>query len=121
MIKEFSCIVCPNSCHLKVEEKDGKMIVTGNTCKRGETFALKEISHPERSLCTTIKTSFKDVPVLPVRINGEVGKEKIMDVMKEINSVTLNKEVGINEVIIKNILKLGVDVIATSNILKERK
>ena len=32
MKKEFVCIVCPNSCHLTVEEKDGELKVSGNRC-----------------------------------------------------------------------------------------
>ena len=34
-VQEMTCIVCPNGCRLQVMEKDGKIEVTGATCKKG--------------------------------------------------------------------------------------
>ena len=42
-MKEYTCIVCPRSCRITVEEKDGELVITGNTCKRGYEFAKNEI------------------------------------------------------------------------------
>lgn len=35
-MKNLTCIVCPNGCHLQVEEADGSYIVHGNRCPRGK-------------------------------------------------------------------------------------
>lgn len=112
-MKELVCIVCPNGCLLKVDEKNLK--VEGNKCKKGEEFAISELTAPKRTLTTTVKTAFKDVPVLPVRVSGEIPKDKIFDVMKEINKTVVDKTVKRGEAVIKNVLNLGVDVIATSS------
>ena len=118
-MRELVCIVCPKGCTMKIEEKDGEISVTGNSCKRGASFAVSEMTEPKRTVCTTVRTVFKDAPVIPVRVSAEIPKDRIFDVMREINAVTLSSPVGRNDVIIKNVLGLGADVIATSGVLKE--
>lgn len=117
-MKELVCIVCPRGCTMKIEGEGENITVTGNTCKRGEAFALSEMTEPKRTICSTVKTSFKEVPVLPVRVSSDVPKDKIFDVMSEINKVTVTEKIDRGEPVIKNVLGLNVDVIATSNILK---
>ena len=116
---ELVCIVCPRGCTMHIEEKDGETVVIGNTCKRGERFAISEMTEPKRTICSTVRTSFDAVPVLPVRVSDEIPKDRIFDVMAEINKVCLRERVGRGEPVLKNVLGLGVDVIATSDILKE--
>ena len=118
-MRELVCIVCPKGCTMKIEEKDGEISVTVNSCKRGASFAVSEMTEPKRTVCTTVRTVFKDAPVIPVRVSAEIPKDRIFDVMREINAVTLSSPVGRNDVIIKNVLGLGADVIATSGVLKE--
>jgi len=118
-MKELTCIVCPNGCSLRIDEST--LEVTGNTCKRGESFAKNELTHPMRTISTTVKTSFKNHPVLPVRVSGDIPKDRIFDCMKEINKQIVTKALKCGDIVIKNILSLGVDVIATSDILLEEK
>lgn len=117
-MKELVCIVCPRGCTMKIEEKDGVYKVSGNFCKRGEKFAETEMTQPMRTICTTVRTSFKDVPVLPVRVSSDIPKDKIFDVMKKINETTVTERISRGDKVIENVLGLGVDVIATSDILK---
>ncbi len=121
MTKELVCIVCPRSCRMTITSEGDELVVTGNTCKRGKEFAINEMTDPRRTVCTTVRTSFPSVPVLPVRVSGAIPKNRIFDLMREVNSVTVSKRIGREEVVVKNILDLGVDLIATSNILKDDK
>lgn len=44
---EYTCIVCPLSCHLTVSEgQDGTISVSGNGCKRGEEHGKMNILNP---------------------------------------------------------------------------
>lgn len=117
-MREMTCITCPNGCHLQIEERDGKILVTGNQCKRGEAFAISELTHPMRTICSTVRTTCREIPVLPVRVSQEIPKERIFDVMKEINRVVLDHPVSAGDVIIPHVLGLEADVIATSNVLR---
>lgn len=119
MTKELVCIVCPRSCRMTITSEGDELVVTGNTCKRGKEFAINEMTDPRRTVCTTVRTSFPSVPVLPVRVSGAIPKNKIFDLMREVNRITVSKRIGREEVVVSNILDLGVDLIATSNILKD--
>ena len=118
-MKEFSCIGCPRGCLLHVEEENGGFTVMGNSCPRGREFAISEMTAPKRTICSVVKTVFADAPVLPVRVSADIPKEMIFDVMGEINSVTLTERIGRGDVVIENVLGLGVDVISTSDLLKQ--
>lgn len=119
-MKELTCIVCPNGCVLHVEGEPGSFKVKGNQCKRGADFAAAEMTHPVRSVCSTAATVFPDVPVIPVRVSKEIPKERIFDVMEEINKIVVSERVKRGTVLIKDVLGLGADVIATSSILSEQ-
>ena len=119
-MKQLVCIGCPRGCRLTIEEKDGEFIVSGNSCPRGKAFAVSEMTMPKRTICSTVKTSFPDAPVLPVRVSDDIPKDKIFDVMRAINAVPLTERIGRGDAVIKNVLGLGVDVIATSDLLKQK-
>lgn len=114
------CIVCPNGCELTAEKPDGAINVSGNKCPRGIEFAKAELTHPMRTVCSTVRTAFPLHPVLPVRTGGEIPKERVRDLMKELQSVTVTKPLGVGDTVIENVLGLGVNIIATSDLLKRR-
>ncbi|MDR2185834.1 MAG: DUF1667 domain-containing protein [Treponema sp.] len=118
-MKEILCIICPNGCRLRAEEKGGELKVAGNRCSRGIDFARAEIISPMRSVTTTVRTVFPDIPVLPVRTGGEIPKGKILELMQFLGGVTVKEPLGIGETAAENILGLGINMIVTSNILKE--
>lgn len=118
-MKEMVCITCPNSCRMTVELLDGKWVVEGNRCPRGQKFAEEEMVCPKRTFSTTVRTAWKEVPVIPVRVSEEVPKEKIFEIMKEINHFTVRECIGRNEVLIPHVLGLDADVIVASDCLKE--
>lgn len=120
---EMVCIVCPNGCLLNVEpgqDNGDAYRVTGNLCPRGAAFAQTEMTNPQRTICSTVRTAFADVPVLPVRVSKEIPKDRCFDVMREIAKVRVDTVVRRGDPVIKNVCGLGVDVIATSDLLAWR-
>lgn len=115
MKKNLICVSCPLGCPIEVEIENGEVVsVTGNTCKRGDAYARSEITNPVRSLTTSVKVENGLHPVVPVKSSGPVPKDKMFDCMKEINSVTVKAPVKIGDIVIENILGLGVDIVATN-------
>ena len=56
--KKLICIGCPLGCELCAVLERGEVIsVTGNTCKRGDAYARKELVSPERTVTSTVKMS----------------------------------------------------------------
>lgn len=111
------CIVCPNGCRLTVTIDGEDITVTGQKCPKGKTYAIAEMTEPKRSVTTTVRTVFEEAPVLPVRTNGEIPKDKIFDLMKLLDGFILNKRIKRGEAILRNVFDSGVDVIATSGML----
>ena len=116
-MKNLVCIVCPRGCSLQVEENGGEFTVTGNFCKRGHDFAVAEMTCPMRTICSTVATVFPECPALPVRVSRDIPKNRIFDVMREINSVTVDRKMKRGDVIIENVLGLGADIICTSDLM----
>lgn len=115
MIKMI-CIVCPRGCHLEVDEN---LNVTGHACKRGEVYALNEIKNPTRMITSTVKVIGGEITRLPVVTSAPIPKGKIFAVMDELDKVIVQAPIALHDIIIKNILHLNVDIIATRPIEKK--
>lgn len=108
-MKELTCIICPKGCSLKI---DDKLNVTGAGCPRGVRYAKKELTHPERTVTSTVEIKDAFITRLPVKTDKPVLKEKMMDVMAEIKKTCVTAPVKKGDVIIKDVCSLGVDVVA---------
>ncbi len=115
MERILTCIVCPRGCTLRVELGENKEVlsVAGNACKRGVAYAENECTHPRRTVTSTVRC--EDGSVVACKTSDTVPKELVFDVMKAINAVRANNNLQIGDIIIKNVLDLGVDVVATSH------
>lgn len=114
--RNLTCIVCPMGCPLTVELNGKEVIsVSGNTCKRGEAYAVAECTAPVRTLTSTVKTEKSGV-MLPVKSATALPKEKIFDCMAEVNSITATLPVKIGDVIIADVCGTGIDIVAAKNI-----
>lgn len=114
MKKELICISCPLGCHLTVDSEN--KTVTGNTCKRGEVYGLNEVINPVRVITSTVKIEGARLPVLPVKTNDAIPKNMNFEAMKIINSVTCTATIKVGDVIIKDILGTGIDVVAARSL-----
>ncbi len=117
-MREMICIACPVGCHLTIDEN---LHVKGNLCQRGEKYAIEEITHPTRILTTTVKTTSLINPRLSVKTKDPIPKELLFEAMEILNSITIENNVKIGDVIVKNILNTGVDMIATKTIIINNK
>ena len=113
-MKKIYCITCPSGCLLTVIGAGYDTAVDGNKCEKGREFALHEMSNPSRTLTTTVRTKFPGVPVISVRTNGEIPRNKLMDAMNELSEVMVDTELGCGDTLLEDVAKTGVSVIVTS-------
>lgn len=115
--RELVCVACPLGCGITVSIGDnGEVLeVTGNTCKRGDTYARNEVTAPARSLTTTVRVDGGKAYVVPVKSAGPIPKGMMFQCMEEINKASIKAPVKIGDVVIKDILGTGVDIVATNN------
>ena len=112
-MKEIICIMCPKGCRLTV---DDELNVTGNTCPRGITYGKQEVTDPRRYLTSTVKIENSEYRRLPVISSGDLPKDRVNDVVKFLDTVTVTPPVMVKQVIVENVLGLGVDIVATRTI-----
>ncbi len=112
---DFICTKCPMGCMLHLTINNDEITVTGNTCKMGEKYGINEYTNPVRTITTSVLCNTPvGAKMISVKTNDDVPKSKLNECLCEIKKVTLEQEkVNIGDVIIKNILGLGVDVVAT--------
>lgn len=114
-MRNITCTVCPMGCSLVVSKVDGEYKVEGNTCKRGAKYGVEEVTNPRRVITTTVKLNGGYLNLLPVKTNDSVPKELMFDIMKLLDRVEVNAPVSVGDVIVKDVLGTGVDVVSAKS------
>lgn len=120
MIREFTCIICPNGCELRAEVEGGEVrTVSGAACARGEEYARQEITAPMRNIATSVLVEGGCLPLASVRLTKPIPKGRIFEAMEQIKGITLKAPVQAGTVVLRGILGLDSDVIVTKTVEKE--
>lgn len=116
-IRNLTCIGCPMGCSLTVEMENGEVLsVTGNTCKRGDIYARKEVTNPTRIVTSTVMVTGSDLTnMVSCKTESDIPKGKIFDCVKALKGVSIQAPVHIGDVIVENVADTGVNIIATRN------
>ncbi len=112
-MKELTCIVCPRGCRLKV---DDDMNVYGNACPRGEKYAIQELTNPTRTVTSSIRVTNRPYTLVSVKTDKPIPKDKMFEVMKEIDKLSIAAPTRIGQVVKENILGLDSNIVITKNI-----
>ncbi len=120
-VKSLTCIACPVGCQMEVTINGDEFIVTGNTCNRGPEYAKNELTNPTRVLTTTVAIKEGFLNRLPVVTVGEIPKGKLFEAMDVINKTLVQAPVKVKDVIIKDLLGTGIDVVAARSMEKKAK
>ncbi len=129
-MKELICITCPMGCHLSVDSDElGELKVTGNRCIRGEQYAREEVLNPKRVVTYACEALFPEdfslaagyelVHRVPVRTTNAFPKERIPELIAALRSVSILVPVARGDIVIKDALGTGIDVIVTRTIALE--
>lgn len=114
MTRNLTCIVCPRGCDLTVTLEDGKVVsVSGNSCRRGHTYAENECTHPVRTVTSTM--ACENGGVVAVKTDKSIPRELVFACMKEINAHKAPAGTKIGDVLIEGVLGTDACVVATQN------
>ncbi|MFA6142084.1 MAG: DUF1667 domain-containing protein [Candidatus Omnitrophota bacterium] len=113
MRKKMICIECPNGCVLNVDTDSKPLKITGNKCPKGIKYAILEIENPERVLTSSVLTEGLTLKMVPVRTDKPIPKKDLLKAMEEIKKVRVKAPVRVGDVIIEDLLGLGVKIVAT--------
>ena len=87
--RELICIGCPMGCRMTVTMEQSQVTqVSGNTCRRGEAYARREVTNPTRIVTSTVR-------------------------VKALQELVVEAPVRIGEVLLSDVAGTGVDIVAT--------
>lgn len=110
----MTCIGCPMGCQVEVEKlADGTLKVTGQTCPRGELYAKKEVTAPERMVTALVHVKGTKKP-LSVKTKTAIPKAKIFDVLAVLKTTEVAAPVAIGDVVVNDVCGTGVPIVATA-------
>jgi len=124
-LREYTCVVCPNGCSLRIEVKDGEkpelIRVEGNICKRGETWARQEVENPMRTIASSVLVRGGAFPLASVRTDSPIPLQSIMPVMDEIRKMILDAPVQIGDLVIERPADTDCRIIVTRSVQKKKR
>ena len=112
----ITCIVCPMGCPLVVTKTDDGYKVEGNTCKRGEKYGVEELTNPKRVITTTVRLENSYLNLLPVKTKESISKDMMFEIMRELDTIKVSAPISVGDVIVKNILDTGIDVVSAKTV-----
>jgi len=118
--RHFVCVVCPIGCEIDVVHDGSKIIsMEGSKCKKSEEFVSQELIEPMRILTTTVRIRGARWPVIPVRTDKSVPKRLFPRIMGQLRRIKLQAPVNILDVVVRNIVGTGANIIATRTMPRE--
>ncbi len=112
------CIVCPVSCPVDVEwtQEGGVTGIKNHLCRLAFDYVEGELFDPRRLLTTSLPVDGGDWPLVSVKTDPPIPKDKMLEAMDEITGVRVDAPIAVGDVLITNLLGTGSDVIATRNV-----
>ncbi|MDR1137105.1 MAG: DUF1667 domain-containing protein [Synergistaceae bacterium] len=117
-MKEYTCIVCPKSCTVRVEEREnepGGLKFDGYGCHRGVKYARTEYENPKRLLCTTVRIGECSIRRLPVVSDADIEKRMLGQCFDYLHKISVKAPVRGGDVIVRNIMNSGANIIAAQD------
>ncbi len=119
VVKVIRCIVCPTGCQIQAIPKGSEIVFEGYTCNRGLEYVQQEYFEPKRILTTTIRVENGFLPLIPVRTDKPILKDKIRDALNEIAKSVVKAPIKMGEILIDNIFGLESNVIASRDLAEK--
>ena len=120
MEREFTCIICPNGCLIKVEyEGTSIKSIKGDECPKGKDYVKNEITNPLRVFTGSVLVDNGDFSLVSVKTSGPIPKKYLKKVGEITCRIKVEAPVIIGQAIAFNLLNENINLIATRKIRKK--
>jgi len=120
MKREFTCIICPNSCRIPVEY-EGKEIkdIGGAECPKGKDYVKNEICNPLRMFTGSVLIENGNFSLVSVKTSAPVPKKYLKKIGEVTRYLKVKAPIKIGQVIAYNLLDENINLIATRKIIEK--
>lgn len=80
--------------------------------QKGDIYARKEVTNPTRIVTTTVRVSGGAAPMINVKTQSDIPKDKIFECVAALKGVTIQAPVAIGDVVLENVAGTGVNIVA---------
>lgn len=119
MIGETICRECNKKCILCLNSYMGEIEVSGNKCIKGIDYGKKYIINKKGIFTTIVRIKGSDCTVVPVKSSDIIEKEKWVAISRALCRIYVGAPIKAGDVICKNILNTGVDIICSKTVNKK--
>ena len=115
MERKITCIICPRGCAMTAEIQGETVTVTGNTCPKGEEYAINECTNPVRTVTATVRVDNRRDIMVSVKTENPVPKGSMADVMAALRKITVQAPIHIGDVVLEDVF--STKIVATKEVL----
>jgi len=120
MEREFTCIICPNGCLIRVEyEGTNIKNIKGDECPKGKDYVKNEITNPLRVFTGSVLVENGDFSLVGVKTPVPIPKKYLKKVGEITRRIKVEAPVEIGQIIAFNLLNENIDLVATRKIEKK--
>lgn len=120
MEKEFTCIICPNGCLIKVEYEGANIKnIKGDECPKGKEYVKNEITNPLRVFTGSVLVESGDFSLVSVKTSLPIPKKYLKKVGEITRRIKVEAPVTIGQIVAFNLLNENIDLVATREIEKK--
>jgi len=105
------CIQCPLGCPIEITSVGEKIIVSGHTCKRGESYGISEYTCPVRSVTSLVK--IEGGGIASVKTSKPVPKAKMSDVIQIVAKLRAKPDCKSGDILVESIFGTDSDIVIT--------
>lgn len=116
MIKETICYGCNKACVLSIDKYDDDIEISGNKCDKGLEYANTEANNNKSIFTTLVRIKGADFNVVSVKSSKPLDKKIWRECSKALGRLYVGAPIKAGDIICKNILNTGADIICTKNI-----
>lgn len=118
MLKQVICYKCNQRCVVGIDEHEEEYIVSGNECDDGAEVAKDELNNSLDILTTLVRIKGANCNVVSVKSSKPIEKKLWIECSKALSRIYVGAPIKIGDVVCKNILNTGVDIVCTKNVEK---
>ncbi|MBA7528616.1 hypothetical protein ES705_20804 [subsurface metagenome] len=120
MEREFTCIICPNGCLIKVEyEGINIKNIKGDECPKGKDYVKNEITNPLRVFTGSVLVENGDFSLVSVKTHVPIPKKYLKKIGEITRRIKVEVPIEIGQIVASNLLDNNIDLVATRKIEKK--